>query len=67
MATETPCLHCRRVGFVLMESVFSVTRTAVDYHCRLCRHSWSVLQDERREVPRPVLAEANDAPEGCDP
>jgi hypothetical protein len=62
MPDTTPCVHCRRVGFVRQERIIKGGSVATGFYCGACDHAWTVRdhRQERRRRPR-VIERARDS------
>jgi hypothetical protein len=65
---QTPCVHCRTVGFVRLEHIITGAESQIRYYCGRCHHSWTVDgQDERRAKGRPEKILPADPPDRSRP
>jgi hypothetical protein len=63
MPDRTPCVKCKKVGFVRWERVLRGGHGFTDYYCGHCDHGWTVADDERRRATRLTRNAAPDKPE----
>jgi hypothetical protein len=52
MPAQTPCIHCKTVGFVRREHVITGGKAVVEYYCGHCEHAWVVADNSRGNVER---------------
>jgi hypothetical protein len=45
MPDRTPCVLCRKVGFIRFERVIRAGRSERHFYCGACTHAWIVADD----------------------